>query len=55
LSKFATRFGDVTYFAFDAGDISDADVRAGKLIEPFAQGPYKAVRSAISKRMRERP
>lgn len=53
IQKFQTRFGTIEWFAFDAGDISDADVRAGHSIEPFAQGNYMQVRTAITRRIKQ--
>lgn len=52
LQKFQTRFATIEFFAFDANDITDADLRAGKLIEPFAQGNYMQVRAAITRRQK---
>lgn len=55
ITKFATRFGTIEYFGFDAGDITDADIAAGHSIEPFAQGTYRAVMAAIrNRRAKER-
>lgn len=52
IQKFRTRFGTIEWFAFDANDISDEQVRAGDLIEPFAQGNYMQVRCAITRRQK---
>ena len=41
------------HYAYDAGDITDAEVRAGKRIEPFACGTATEVRRAIQKRLKE--
>jgi hypothetical protein len=50
LDTLATRFDTVECFAFDAQDISDEQVRAGELIEPFAQGSREACMAAIGAR-----
>ncbi len=55
IQKFQTRFGTIEYFGFDAADITDAEVREGRLIEPFAQGNYMQVRTAITQRLKQRP
>lgn len=50
LTKFQTRFGTVEWFAFDAADITDSEVREGKYLEPFAQGEFGLVCAAIRAR-----
>jgi len=55
LTKFRTRFDTIEWFAFDAADITDDEVRKGKLIEPFAQGDFNAVAQAIRRRQEARP